>query len=89
MAQLDERFLTVHPRTVLWWKQRKQCAKCRHQLAQPSTRTTKGHLAGGGLTCLATPINDAVTTSCITARDEGRPCGTKAALFEAKELVAA
>lgn len=88
---LDERFLTVHPRTALWWEQREKCAGCAHLEVQPSDAGT-----GGGWACLACPGGGggglrAGFTTCITAREEGHGvrCGPDARLFQAKQLEAA
>lgn len=72
---LDRRFLTVHARTALWWKQRDQCQRCEH-FTEPPLKGIGRNSHGGGMVCLL------ADTSCITARDEGRACGPDAKLFK-------
>jgi hypothetical protein len=80
--QIDERFLTVHPRTALWWQQREQCATCRWQREKPQNHEKRN---GGGLACDAAPGKGWYGAfSCISARDEGSPCGPDARLWQAK-----
>lgn len=87
---LDERFLSVHPRTVAWWAEREQCRRCvhcvevvidagQHQGASVSQRCARGSSPG--------PYRSRVLTdsaACIRMRDEGQPCGPEGALFEPK-----
>lgn len=85
MTQIDERFLSVHPRTALWWKQREKCAQCVHYDVLPGTPKT-----GGGTVCRSMAAGGPnKLNSAITARDEGHVCGPAAALFVAKQLEAA
>jgi hypothetical protein len=85
MTQLDTRFLTVHPRTALWWKQREKCAKCAAVQIQPVNKA--GY--GGGWLCGSLPLgglgNTKKLSGCMSARDKGQPCGPRAALFVPKE----
>lgn len=68
--RLDETFLRVHPRTALWWEQRKLCRSC-------SNYTDYG--SGRGETCGAVAGGPRGGTSCIEARETH--CGPKAVLF--------
>jgi hypothetical protein len=70
---IDERFLAVHPRTALWWEQRKLCRSCFNYT---------DHGAGRGESCEAVPGGPRGGTSCIEARDT--QCGSKAVLFVAR-----
>jgi len=79
-VKVDERFLSVHPRTLLWWQQREQCRKCKHHWFKPE-KPGSGHSgSGGGEYCEATRYSHDKT--CVSARDTD--CGSEAALFEAK-----
>ena len=73
----DTRFLAVHPRTELWWEQREQCWICIN-----ATRTDTM------LTCDAVARDgNNFDRTCISARDEGGPCGPSAKLFRLNEAV--
>lgn len=77
--ELDTRFLTVHPRTKLWWEQRQQCAQCTH------VRITEGKTHGGDVHTMyhcRMHREGSVWSSCMTARDEGQPCGPDGKLFK-------
>ena len=79
MPEIDQRFLTPHPATALWWEQREKCEKCVHLNRQSyAIRCTK-----------TTSIDDfrkSVSYAyCIDARLEGAPCGPNAALFKPKD----
>jgi len=69
---IDQRFLSVHPRTALWWEQRAQCEACAHMQRR-----------GSAMNCFAVggDGNDG-DSSCITARDKGGRCGPDALLFQ-------
>jgi hypothetical protein len=81
---LDQTFLTPHWRTVLWWKQREQCNRCRRMIESPikgrAPGVHQGSDCGGGMVC--DRVTGKFDRSCITARDEGKPCGPDALLFE-------
>jgi hypothetical protein len=84
---IDPRFLSVHPRTLLWWKEREQCSACAHLDSKPipNERGT-----GMVMHCKATAPrvrdNGRVDYSaCISARDPGAACGPAAALFVPRE----
>lgn len=78
---LDETFLTIHPRTALWWQQREQCLKCKHL----EVVKARGRISGGQWSCrgVGGGGGDNGSTACINAREEGMPCGPDANLFEA------
>lgn len=73
---LDERFLTVHPRTALWWEQRETCKKCVHFRKRADGALSCTAIGGGG----GTGLNGG-DAACISARDEGQRCGPDAKLF--------
>lgn len=81
-----ERFRSVHPRTLLWWEQRKQCLACVHVIDRPF-QEYKGRTvsSGGGLGCRGATLSNGVTHSCISARET--VCGPEARLFEPAGLV--
>lgn len=83
--KLDERFLTVHPRTKLWWTQREQCAQCKHvrHIDMKQTRGGWGQ-SGGQWSCAQNKGGGHANgfRSCIDAREEGGACGPEARLFE-------
>jgi hypothetical protein len=79
MTQIDTKFLKVHPRTALWWKQRSTCEKCKFSDIRAITRTS-----GGGWQCTKNR-NQAAWYSCINARDVGEPCGPDAMQFWPKQ----
>jgi hypothetical protein len=80
MATIDTRFLTVHPRTLLWWRQREQCATCAHLVETPENVRSK---SGGGMQCgVVRAYSPSGLASCISARDEGQACGPDAVLWE-------
>jgi hypothetical protein len=78
MAQLDERFLTVHPRTRQWWQQREQCLRCAHCVREPQGCRDKTNL---GMRC-GLASRGLHSDACISARDEGAACGPDAKLFK-------
>lgn len=78
---IDARFLTPHPRTVLWLQERRQCEACAHLIRPP----VEDHQA---MRCAVSPILErrgrpgkSDCSFCIDARDEGRSCGPDARLF--------
>lgn len=93
MPEIDQRFLTLHPATALWFEQRKTCEQCAHSyVPNNNDPRVEGH---EGLRCMATKpdrsckrggfrINEA-RSYCIDARLEGAPCGPDAALFKPKD----
>ena len=78
MSEIDRRFLTVHPRTTLWWAQRVACDSCAHMRRHVGNcRATENTL----IMCAATPAGRYTGfASCIDAREPGRPCGPDATL---------
>jgi len=82
--EIDTRFLSVHPRTALWWQQREQCRSCKHHSYAPDFMCKKGGTRVGGEKCAVIGSAQGPTT-CISARDEGFACGPDANLFEPKE----
>jgi hypothetical protein len=83
---LDERFLSVHPRTALWWTQRGTCQRCAHCVTVPmrkSVATREGGVnIGGGMNCAAVDYGGFHRrAACIDARDRGE-CGPEAKLFK-------
>lgn len=78
MPTIDERFLSVHPRTALWWEQREVCQRCKH--VRQTEQTPK---AGGEMFCAVVAGGGGNGRHpCITARDENQACGPTAWLFE-------
>ena len=87
---LDTRFLTVHPATALWWKQREQCESCKH------LRLKRGEGNEGVMRCAVARHPDPqvrlmlsartadLRPYCIDARGEKGSCGPDAALWEGK-----
>lgn len=77
---IDTRFLTVHPRTVLWWEQREKCRRCKHY-----DHVVGNSRIGGQEACTATParVVNSFGLSCISAREPGERCGPEAKLFKA------
>lgn len=83
MPLIDTRFLTVHPRTALWWEQREQCRLCKNKIDVPSKPKDGNGGTGHGMRCLKARFpHDA---SCISSREPGTPCGPDAKLFERKQ----
>jgi len=78
--EIDTRFLTIHPRTALWFKEREQCRACLHHSLIPPDGEHRGH----GERCAkgSRRWND---WTCIGMRDEGSRCGPDAKLFTPKE----
>ena len=71
----DTRFLSVHPRTLAWWREREQCLRCRNYRKMSSRLQY----------CAATPVaRNRYPAACIDAREPGCPCGPQALLFEAR-----
>jgi len=87
MRIIDERFLTPHPRTVLWFAQRGKCERCvnSHQDGdRTSGKRTHGGMVGG-MRCSAAKDEKsrrATDAYCIDAREEGAKCGPGAKLFK-------
>lgn len=92
---IDQTFLTVHPVTAQWWKQREQCRQCKHHF-EPPARGRDGSPMGEH--CLAAPVVDRrrQIEECIDTRGTAQEredkkagaCGPGAALFEPKEVAA-
>lgn len=84
MSEIDTRFLTVHPRTRLWWVQREQCAQCKHckTAARAATRSEPRNRV---MQCGAGKAKAKTDRSCILAREEGNRCGPEAKLFQPRE----
>lgn len=82
---LDPRFLTVHPRTALWWRQRSKCEKCAHRVEGPEHRDGKG-----GVLCSVVFrhigaerwVGRSINAYCIDAREPDAKCGPAAKLFK-------
>lgn len=84
--KLDTQFLTVHPRTALWWEQRKQCESCEHCVRIPTKPTAGGRISTYPYRCGATPAGGPTGLAyCIEARDEGGNCGPNANLYQTKK----
>lgn len=86
--EIDERFLTVHPRTALWWEQRPKCEACvnSHTNGDTTNGLRKNDTAGEGLRCTAAKAPARwrpIEAYCIDAREPGTPCGPDALLFKA------
>lgn len=75
MRITDARFLIPHPRTLLWWEQRRECLRCANCVRVDG---------GGAMSCLRMPA--AGDRTCLSARDS--ICGPEARLFAATEAVA-
>ena len=80
---IDTRFLKIHPRTELWFEQRKQCERCAH--VDPHMPTT----ARESLRCKAVMKTVPITVGeyCIDAREDGL-CGPEARFFEERSCAA-
>lgn len=87
---IDETFLTVHPRTALWWQEREQCAICKHSHSEGDLthgrRTSKTPVTDPGMRCSGTIVQThgrgrRIDAFCIDAREEGQRCGPNATLF--------
>ena len=98
MAEIDTRFLSVHPRTELWWTQREQCRNCVHMSEDGDTTQGRHHSGRGlprGMRCLKLEGNigsgsyqgRSISIYCIDARDETGKCGPSGALFKEKKHV--
>jgi hypothetical protein len=83
MSQIDTRFLSVHPRTALWFEQRKQCAKCKHERHFKTTEGERGD--SKPMICLKAQGENARRVFCIDAREDDGACGPDAKLFQPKE----
>lgn len=82
---IDETYLSVHPRTALWWQQREKCELCanhRKVIGRARGETMlKCNASGGGGTSPDGKHNG-TDASCLRARDEGRRCGPDALMFK-------
>lgn len=84
MGSINDRFLSVHPATLLWWEQREQCRTCSHMIYNPLSMPVKE------MRCYAAPCKLApspprgrhVQAYCIDARLPGGCCGPEATLYE-------
>jgi hypothetical protein len=87
--QIDTRFLTIHPATVVWWAQRPQCESCQHM------RLKRGDGNEGVMRCavarhpnenvrmmLAARVSADTRPYCIDARGETGSCGPEARRWE-------
>lgn len=77
---IDTRFLKIHPRTELWFEQRKQCEQCANMERVGTTmmKCTKLRGGGGGPSRMLR-----LDRSCLHARDPGpAQCGPEARFFE-------
>ena len=83
MRILDERFLTVHPATALWWRQRKLCERCKH-LEQVTDASGKGILMQCGKASTWSAFGRQDHRACVQARSEHGCCGAEAKLYEAR-----
>lgn len=86
---VDERFLTVHPRTALWWEQRETCRQCAHYVAVASKHPRGTRSTGGQESCRARacPTHQ---PSCMESREEGpNHCGPEARWFVPAQKAAA
>lgn len=85
MRVLDERFLTVHPRTALWWEQRELCRKCEHLHERVNETPTSCRGTSTSLQCSVTAGKGPHGwAACIEAREEGKGCGPEGKLFSAR-----
>jgi hypothetical protein len=65
---LDQRFLTPHPATQRWWRQRDVCQRCTNRTVQPNHAWM----------CKESSM------VCIDARSPGQVCGPDAKRFSPK-----
>lgn len=81
--KLDTRFLTVHPRTALWFKQREQCKTCKHVSIELIERRRDCGEQSTTMRCTASPryVHSSQHPYCIDAREPGKSCGPDAVLF--------
>ncbi len=89
---LDERFLSPHPRTVLWQAERLQCASCTssHEDGDVTQGRRKPGGISGGMRCSASPrrigggvhVGRSIHVYCIDAREPGSACGPEGRLFK-------
>jgi hypothetical protein len=91
MAEIDTRFLTLHPRTAVWWEQREQCMRCAHMTERGDTSNglRKPGSETGGMRCLKVErkigsdfAGRHIQIYCIDAREEGGKCGPAGLLFK-------
>ena len=83
---LDQRFLSPHPRTLLWWQQRFECRQCAHY-ALVETGSREHYNSGTAEHCLLNHRQGASTApvhsgACIDMRDPGQACGPEGRLFK-------
>ena len=85
--KLDTRFLTVHPRTELWWKQRETCGQCAHcDLSPTKSSSGNGRIVTHPHRCAITPgAGPKGLAYCIDAREPSGDCGPYAKLFHPKK----
>lgn len=76
---LDETFLNVHPRTLLWWEERKLCEKCAHVRISETTASWTCNAAFGRWA--GRPANGG-DRSCIRVRESATRCGPEGRLFK-------
>lgn len=76
----DTRFLSVHPRTLLWWREREQCRRCVHY--RERSAAGQRHQRTPLQYCVALTKGRRYPWACIEMRDEGAPCGPLGRLFE-------
>lgn len=81
MQILDERFLSVHPATLVWWSRRDACQSCAYMIPGEADRATKAMRCEKLPTKLPARIDKLDFTYCIDARDSsGGACGPEATL---------
>ena len=78
----DKRFLRVHPRTLLWWREREQCRRCVHY-RERAAAGVRNQRRTPLQSCMAQPKARRYPWACIEMRDEGSPCGPLGLLFVA------
>lgn len=84
--KLDTQFLTVHPRTALWWEQRKTCDQCEHCDRRPTKASGGGRIVTNPHRCGITPAGGPTGLAyCIDAREPDGECGPHAKLFQPKK----
>lgn len=82
---LRTEFLTLHPSTALWFKQREQCEQCVH-VSRPKGGDPRVPYTMMHCTAVAHGTNDA---TCLSARGKGAGrCGPEGKFFEARSCVA-
>lgn len=83
LVATDTRFLSVHPRTLLWWQEREQCKRCAHY--REKTVSYGRYRPSLLQICVAEPRRRAYPWACVEMREEGAPCGPNGVLFRPRE----